>query len=325
MRGHRFTAIAAALTLAGVLGASQVVCAQGRSNGGNTPQGRPFQYIQGQISALREQLNAVQTQVGGIEQRLQRQINDILLRVSAVEGDVAGLQQQVTSVEEAAALLKARVSANEETIAALQAAVTDLNGQLALLRSQVAENTEDIALLDGQVSYLRELIDDHQARIASLEQQIRSVQQFLANLTSSGCATGQAARAVSPTGFLVCATAGGGGETLRVVHYTALFGAPPNVRTYMEVSCPAAGEVLAGGGYSRLMGPEFETTSYVSNVIGGVPVFATQRHDPITVVINSSAGTPDSKTHLLLVRYLSNIPGPVAALYLANATCIRLQ
>lgn len=261
MGGHRFSGLAAALTLAGALGSTPVALGQSNTNNGNTPQGRPFQYIQGQISILQQQVAAVQTQVNGIEQRLQQQINDILSRIATIEGRVGSLQDRVQSVEEATALLQNRIGANEQSILALRDAVSALESQLDVLQGQVAQNSDDIAILDAHIGSVRDLIHAHELRISSLEDESVRILDFLATMVNSSCVAGTAVRAVSSNGMLLCTSVGGGGGasgTLRTARHTVLFGVPAGVGTFMEVSCANSADVLASGGYSRVSAPEFE-------------------------------------------------------------------
>jgi hypothetical protein len=328
MAKHRVSVFVAALALAGGLGSSSVALGESGTNKGNTPQGRPFQHIQGQISALQEKLAAVQAQVKAIEQRLQVQIDDIRSRIVSLEGGMGPLRDRVQSVEQAVGLLQNRVAANEESIVALKNAVSALEGELDTLRGQVGQNSEDIALLDAQITSVGNSIRDHGLRISSLEDEIALARDFLAAMVNSSCVAGQAARAVSPNGILVCTSIGGGGGgsgTLHTVRQLALFDLPPSTGKFMEVSCGNPADRLTGGGYSRVFAPEFELIPYVSALVPATT--SSLKHNPIYVARDSAVSDAALQTYHVHVRYLPNVVTPLmpAALFAVQAICHRVQ
>ena len=236
--------------------------AQGKSgtSQGATPQGKPFQQIQSQFSAvelqlqaMNQQIQALQTQISGVENNLQAQIN-------AINTTLTGLQTQVADGAAATASLTARVTANEASIAALNTAVAALQAQLTAAQALIAGQTGDITALQSQVNSIQTLINAHTSQIAALQQQTAGLAQFQANLANGTCQTGEAIKDIAPGGFIVCAPAGASNlQTYTVTAGYYLY----TGNNYASVGCPA-GYIATGSGFSA---PSYsEGQQFVSNV-----------------------------------------------------------
>lgn len=241
----------AAMLLLLLASAATVFAAPGNSttNQGSTPNGKPFQHIQGQISALQDQITAV-------EAGLQAQIANIYSQIST-------MQTQISSLQDATNSLQSRVTANESAIAALQAAVAALNTQLSAVQAQIASNAGDIQALQAQANNLQSLINAHQAQITSLQQSVASINQFLANMVNMTCQTGQAIQDIGPNGIIYCTQVGQGTGQLSSITLYYYFSLPYNSSGHANLSCPS-GYTLSGGGYQREL--YIDHVNYVSGI-----------------------------------------------------------
>jgi peptidoglycan hydrolase CwlO-like protein len=246
-----FQSVAMLFVLLLLASTSTVFAAPGNSttNQGSTPNGKPFQYIQGQISALQDQITAVET-------ALQAQINNIYSQISTMQGQISDLQSATQSLE-------SRVTANESAIAALQAAVASLNTQLSAVQAQIASNTGDIQALQAQANNLQSLINAHQAQITSLQQSVASINQFLANMVNMNCQAGQAIQDIGPNGIISCTQVGQGTGQLSSITLFYYFSLPYNSSGHANLSCPS-GYTLSGGGYQRDV--YMDAVSYVAGI-----------------------------------------------------------
>jgi peptidoglycan hydrolase CwlO-like protein len=272
-----------------LVGMTTVVFAQnGKSSSsqGGTPNGAPFQQIESQFAQMYQRMAALEAHVAAVETSLQSQINSI-------NASVAGFQTWVGSVNDAITALNNRNAANEAMIAALQGTVgslqaslvavqanlTSVQTQLAGYANTTSQNTAAIVALQTeanqlklQTTQLQTLIATHTGQIATLDAQIASTNQFLANMKGATCSVGQVVNGVQTSGGLTCVTpptAGGGGVQVTVSQNSLAFAAGAYTFT---VNCPG-GYSAVGGGYDGVMGltvvgsyPHANTTSWIVKV-----------------------------------------------------------
>lgn len=254
----------------GVLAVAASASAAGNSstNQGQTPNGKPFQYIQEQIRSLDARIVALDAKVDALASDLQQQINAIFGRLSDLESRLRDVEGQVATVQDAIDALSARVSANEDAVRALEAANAALRDQLAAVQAQLqqaiadeaaARQAGDAALADQQAqladdlrrveSNLLSLINANTGSISSLQGQVAGIQQFLANLSSYDCSFGQAVKGVNSNGSLVCTQAGVAGN-LTSTNYYGYVWAGANSHGWANLTCPG-GTSLTASGYSH--------------------------------------------------------------------------
>ncbi len=284
---HRFKPVLI-LTVACSLLVPAIARAQGKSstNQGSTPNGKPFQMIQSQIGGINAQLStltadvvALQQQVAALDSRvtsvvndLQSQLNALAVRVAEAEARLTVNEGAIATLADATAALEARISAAETSIQALQASNASLQATLADVQAQLAAETSSIraALLQLE-NNLRTLINTNTANIAALQGQVSGIQMFMSNMVNSACVTGQAARAISPNGVLVCTSAAAPGTNLFTV--SSYLTAPAYWSVGGALGCPT-GSTYVDGGFEHW--PYYENRStWASDLVSYASLYVT--------------------------------------------------
>lgn len=104
-----------------------------KTNGGTTPQGKPFVYVGDQI----EVIEAVQLS-------LQEQIDDLVGKVSSIEEHVEATKDAIALLKARDTALQALIDSNEGNITDLQGEITRLEGELTQLRTDMASGDDTL-------------------------------------------------------------------------------------------------------------------------------------------------------------------------------------
>lgn len=264
-----------------VLACAASAFAQGKSatNQGSTPNGKPFQQIQADISGLQTQINdlnaqtaALRAHVASLDANLASVVTDLRAeldvingrlaslegRVTNVEGQVSSLTTRVETVEQAVAWLNGRVDANTDSIAALQAANADLNAQLVSVRAEITSATGFLlGELNRIANDLQTQINTNFSNITALTNQTNNLQTFLNNMANYDCASGQAVQGIGPTGIVVCTPVGASGGTLQSFTAFGVFYLGGGSSGNASYQCPQG--YTAVGGYSHWPYTDYQT------------------------------------------------------------------
>ena len=259
---------AAAVMLALATGAS-AQSGKTTTNQGSTPNGKPFQQIQGQILTIDQQLADMQQQINDLNGRITQVQQDLQSQINGLNLTLAGVQAQIASVQDVTASFQAHLAADDSLIQAVEAAEASLQAQLAAaqaqlatLQSQTSSNTSAIYVVQGQVDNIQGQLNAYASQIQSLQQQDTWMTTFLNNLANGTCSYGSAISDIGSQGQIQCVHTAGSLTTMTV--YNSL----PLGYGYNSASavCPA-GWTRTGGGFSAPVYNDW--ISYVTNIQSG--------------------------------------------------------
>jgi len=156
-------------TSVAVMVVSPAAIAQNRGNSG-LPSGRgnPMAKLQQEITALTQQVAALQTQMTGVL-ALQQQVNTLSTQVTSLKTQIGVLNSQVTALSTLSsqmAILKTQIDALNSQMTAL----STLSSQMATLKTQIGVlNSQMIALstLSAQMASLKTQIDALSSQMAT--------------------------------------------------------------------------------------------------------------------------------------------------------------
>jgi hypothetical protein len=168
------------------------------ARGGGTPNGQPFQAIQGQIGTIEVSIRSLQDQINSMQEQIDAlivDVNSLEERVSINERFIDGLQAENVEIKALLNDLAAQAEANGEQI--------DTNSaDIRALFSQLTAN-------NGKIDYLQDQIDDLNASLAAKQ-----------DILDGNCPEGFYLRAIAPDGGITCETdvsgSGGSIETMYV-------------------------------------------------------------------------------------------------------------
>ncbi len=226
---------------------------------GNSPSGRPFVQIQGEIVQLQGKVSSLQEQIDAIVGT----VNSMEERVGADRNAIASLQAQ-------SATLQAQIDGNATDLVSLNALIASLQSQTAALQAQIAANSGDIAAAETQIAVNNGLIASLQQTVAgltTLESQVARNSDMIAllqteiahienaiaqkqDIMNGVCPEGAFVQSVS-NGTLVCEYPPAAGSTISRVKVSQI-GSPwyPN-DLVAQANCPA-GYTVAGGGFNTV-------------------------------------------------------------------------
>lgn len=125
------------------------VFADSSTNHGSTPNGKPFQYVQGQISTIQSQIDALKAQV------------------TTINGELA---------------------ADKQAITLLQNDITSLNGQVSALQAQSGDNSQEINFLQDEIFQDQVQIGQLQGEINGINTEIQFKQNVINGVCPPGSA-----------------------------------------------------------------------------------------------------------------------------------------
>lgn len=220
----------------------------------NTPKGKPFVAIEGQIvevegaiSSLQDQVDLLVAKVDTLEQRvtanqtaittLYQQNNALNTLIQQNISDVASIQAEITNLQAVNLGLQDAIAAASGNIEALQNELSANQQLIASLQSAlIMVNNNVISLSEG----LQAQIDNNVALIQALQTEIADIQQKLEmkqNIINGTCPANSAIKGVMTDGSVVCeAFSAGRIEKVIAKNYgSAAAGASVSVYTI----CPA--------------------------------------------------------------------------------------
>ncbi|MCB1937059.1 MAG: hypothetical protein KDF59_14090 [Nitrosomonas sp.] len=223
---------------------------------GNSPQGKPFVEIAGQIvevkgsvSSLQEQIDLLVARVDTMEDRvianedaistLQTQNNTLNTLIGQGLSDIGAIQAEILTLQQANQDLLTMIAAGQGDIAALEAEVA---GNKAL----IASLSNSILLVEGGMisleTSLQSQIDNNTMLINALQNEVNNINDLLAlkqNLVNGSCPNNYAIQQILSDGSVICEMTGSSmsGQLHSVVSYQYKYVAPSNV-TGVYAYCP---------------------------------------------------------------------------------------
>jgi peptidoglycan hydrolase CwlO-like protein len=257
-----------------LLASASASFAQGSSNRGRLPNGKPFQSLQRAITdvdaALQQQVSSLQAQIdanGANSALLAQMVGSLQVAVSQLEGrmlnaelSLQALQAYITAVDASLQFQVQRIDVLQQGVAASnnridqlftlhnaqQTAINTLQGAINTINFQITQLTNMTNTQAGQITTLQGQVTTLNGSLATLNTQYQTTRALL----SSGCPVDSSIRQIGFGGPVVCQPDNQAG-TPQAVQFTVQFQVFANTSMSGEVFCPSATPeyIVTGGAF----------------------------------------------------------------------------